>query len=109
MAAVKDVGSAGEGSAGEGQQRGSSWERTPWWHWRKVILRQAWRRYAPEQWRHADANYLIYQTAKQRARESLSQRCDPDRIISSQAGYEAAKLKFGRARHGISHYRGSQQ
>lgn len=78
------------------------WERTPWWHWRKVILRQAWRRHAPEQWRHADASYLIYQTAKQRARQVLSERCDPDRIIISHAGYEAAKLKF-------SDYRGSQQ
>lgn len=66
------------------QQRGPSeqWERVPKYRiWRYFVRRQRWR--LRRLFVHPEHDtYTAYRTDKQRAREVLAERCDPERTLS---------------------------
>lgn len=68
------------GAATQQQRPAPKWERTPWWHWRSLVLRKTWRVFDPGvSW--ADgvrrSNDWTYRSSKQRARQVLQESCDP--------------------------------
>lgn len=70
------------GAGNPGQQRHTmeapTWERTPWWSWRRWIRRETWRIFRGDYVGGRQFGGWVYQTDRKRARHALEQAFGAD-------------------------------
>jgi hypothetical protein len=72
------------------------WQRTPWWHWRSILLRQTWRcQLAVTILGAAECDRYNYLTARQLAKHALDMQFNPDVATHVEAAQDPVGAPAG--------------